>query len=179
MPPNLVKQESDTLAAARAGSTEALARLFVEHAGVVYRVALRLTGTEADAQDIVQEVFIGLPEALRAYREQGTFEAWLKRIAVRCTLMWMRGAERRAARDGQHVLDAAEHTLPPDVGTRLTLARAIEQLSPPLRTVFVLHDVEGYAHAEIAQLLGVRTGTVQVRLFRARASLRTALRDGP
>jgi RNA polymerase sigma-70 factor, ECF subfamily len=177
LPLDVVPSQSDTLAAARAGSPDALGRLFAQHAGLVYRVALRLTASEADAEDIVQDVFIGLPEALRGYQEHGTFEAWLKRVAVRCALMRLRGGERLAARHGRLGLEGPAYALPPDLGTRLALARAIERLSPPLRAVFVLHDVEGYTHPEIAQMLGVRAGTTQVRLFRARALLRAALED--
>jgi RNA polymerase sigma-70 factor, ECF subfamily len=175
MPLDVVPSQTDTLAAARAGSSDALGRLFASHANVVYRVALRLTASDADAQDIVQDVFIGLPEALRGYHEQGAFEPWLKRIAVRCALMRMRGAERRDARHERLATEADPHVAAPDIGTRLTLADAIDRLSPALRTVFVLHDVEGYGHDEIARLLGVRAGTSQVRLFRARALLRAAL----
>src|ERR1043165_8907600 len=98
MPLDVVSSESDTLAAARSGSADALGTLFARHAGLVYRVALRLTASDADAQDIVQDVFVGLPEALRGYEEHGSFEAWLKRVAVRCALMRMRAAERRASR---------------------------------------------------------------------------------
>jgi RNA polymerase sigma-70 factor, ECF subfamily len=177
LPLDAVPSQPETLAAARAGSPDALARLFTQHASLVYRVALRLTASEADAEDVVQDVFIGLPEALRGYQEHGTFEAWLKRVTVRCALMRMRAGERREARHDRLGLEHATHAPPPDLGTRLTLARAIEQLTPALRAVFVLHDVEGYAHAEIAQMLGLRVGTTQVRLFRARALLRAALED--
>jgi RNA polymerase sigma-70 factor (ECF subfamily) len=176
MPPDFVESQSDVLMAARAGSPDALGQLFTRHAGVVHRVALRLTSSEDDAQDIVQDVFVGLPEALRNYHEHGTFEAWLKRVSVRCTLMHMRSAMRRERREAG---DAAFPQADPDPGTRMSLAQAIAVVPEKLRLVFVLHDVEGYSHAEIGGMLGIRTGTSQVRLFRARALLRSVLEDKP
>lgn len=179
MPHDFVESQSDVLKAARAGSADALGELFVRHAGVVHRVARKLTASDDDAQDIVQDVFVGLPEALRHYREQGTFEAWLKRISVRTTLMHMRSATRRERREGADAdtLLASSARVDADPGTRMSLNQAIAGLPGMLRMVFVLHDVEGYAHGEIADMLGIRTGTSQVRLFRARALLRAALED--
>src|SRR5687767_2311860 len=118
MTPHIVESQADELNAARTGSPDALGRLFVRHASVVHRVALRLTSSHDDAQDIVQDVFVGLPEALRGYHEQGTFEAWLKRVTVRCTLMHMRSATRRERREGAGT-DRQHHDSDP--GTRMTL----------------------------------------------------------
>lgn len=172
MPPRSVTS-TDLIAQARSGSADALSHLFTQHAPAVYRVALRLTASIHDAEDIVQDVFLGLPHALRGYQEHGTFDAWLKRIAVRYALMSKRGADRREAREISAAPDDASNA--PDIPTQLTLERAIAQLPVSLRTVFVLHDVEGYSNQEIASLLSIRAGTAQVRLFRARAHLRAAL----
>jgi RNA polymerase sigma-70 factor (ECF subfamily) len=170
-----VPHNPDIVAEARAGSTDALGRLFVEHADALLRVATRLTASAADGEDIVQDVFVGLPEALRRYEERGNFAAWLKRVTVRYALMHMRRDVRRAETSLEdapepfaEVRDHAAHS---------DIARGLAELSPALRAVFVLHEVEGYSHIEIGELLDIRAGTSEVRLFRARAALRTLLED--
>jgi RNA polymerase sigma-70 factor (ECF subfamily) len=167
--------QPDTIARARTGSSDALACLFVEHADGLLRLAMRLTSSSADAEDIVQDVFVGLPEALRHYKERGAFDAWLKRITVRCTLMRMRSAGKRVHTSLDDAPQLRAST--PDLDARMSIDRALEQLSPKLRSVFVLHEVEGYSHVEIGSLLGIRPGTSEVRLFRARTILRMSLDD--
>ena len=173
--PRVVPNQSDTIARARTGSPDAIGRLFVEHADGLLRLAFRLTASNADAEDVVQDVFVGLPEALRHYEERGSFDAWLKRITVRCALMRMRSAARRP----HMTLDDAQQlrATTPDLDARMSIDRALEQLTPNLRSVFVLHEVEGYSHIEIGSLLGIRPGTSEVRLFRARTLLRATLDD--
>ena len=173
--PDAVPHNPHTIADARAGSQEALGELFAEHAASLLSVAAHLTASSADAEDIVQDVFVGLPEALRHYEERGSFAAWLKRVTVRYALMHMRRVSRRA----ELPFDSAPEPLAaqPDLAARSSIASGLAQLSPNLRAVFVLHEVEGYSHIEIGELLGIRAGTSEVRLFRARASLRTLLED--
>ena len=170
-----VPHNSDTISDARAGSTDALGRLFVEHADAMLRVATRLTASAADGEDIVQDVFIGLPEALRRYEERGNFAAWLQRVTVRYALMHMRRDVRRAetpmADAPEPFAEARDHAAQSDI------ARGLGKLSPGLRAVFVLHEIEGYSHIEIGELLSIRAGTSEVRLFRARAALRALLED--
>jgi RNA polymerase sigma-70 factor, ECF subfamily len=158
------------------GSNSALAALFELHAALVHRVAYRLTLSADDAEDIVQDVFVGLPEALAAYDGRGTFEAWLRRVTVRVALMRLRSARRRSdtAHNAQlqRAISGTDHTL-----DRLALQAAMRALPSALRVVFVLSDVEGYSHAEIGRLLGILPGTSQVRLHRARRKLRALLED--
>ena len=158
------------------GSNSALAALFELHGALVHRVAYRLTLSADDAEDIVQDVFVGLPEALAAYDGRGPFEAWLRKITVRVALMRLRSARRRndtALRAQlQRERCRTDHSL-----DRLALEAALRMLPKDLRAVFVLSDVEGYSHAEIGTLLGIRPGTSQVRLHRARRKLRELLED--
>ena len=155
------------LAAVRGGDAAALGRIYASHADIVFRVALRLLGDRDAAEDVLQDVFVGLPHALRAYAEQGRFDAWLKRVAVRTALMNRRAEDRRR-----------EESLPDDVASigpredidptdRLAIRTAIDALPRDLRVVFILKEVEGYAHAEIGQLLGITSGASAARLFRA------------
>jgi RNA polymerase sigma-70 factor, ECF subfamily len=160
---------------ASGGSNSALAALFRLHSDLVHRVAYRLTLSNDEAEDVVQDVFVGLPEALGAYSASGAFDAWLRKVTVRTCLIRLRSARRREARAsrGQRraILDAD--------GTvdRIAIEGAIKSLPYELRVVFILGDVEGYSHAEIGKLLGIRQGTSQVRLYRARRRLRALLED--
>jgi RNA polymerase sigma-70 factor (ECF subfamily) len=158
------------------GSHDALSSLFELHSAHVYRVAYRLTMSPDDAEDVVQDVFIGLPEALAAYSRNGGFAAWLRAIAIRTALMRMRSRRRRAATAAR----ASTETQATDSDgslDRVAIAAALSSLASDLRVVFMLSDVEGYSHAEIGKLLGIRAGTSEVRLHRARRKLRALLGD--
>lgn len=166
----------DLLQRAAAGHPEALAALYERYTAVVHRAAHRLTGSRADADDVLQDVFVGLPEALRRFAGRGSLEGWIRRIAIRTSLMRIRGASRRR----EVPLDDARPRASADAAAgvdRAALERALAALPGALRVVFVLKEVEGYSHAEIARLLGIREGASEVRLHRARKSLRTLLHE--
>ncbi|HEU0016700.1 MAG TPA: sigma-70 family RNA polymerase sigma factor [Longimicrobium sp.] len=158
--------ETALLADVRQGSTDALGQLYARHAGAVYSLAFRLTGSREDAEDVVQDVFVGLPRALRAYDERGRFGAWLGRVAARVALMRLRS--RGALRED--ALDAAGDPAAPgqaDPVDRITAQRALQRLPDGLRAVFVLKEIEGYSHAEIGGMLGITPQNAAVRLSRA------------
>lgn len=175
LPTDVLPSHPDLIAAVRAGSPDALGEMFVRYADALLAVAYRLTASSVEAEDIVQDVFVGLPEALRGYEEQGRLESWLKRVTVRHALMRMRAASRRPESPLHETIGLS--TAGRDHATRLTIDAALAGLSESLRTVFVLHEIEGYSHVEIGAALGIRAGTSEVRLFRARALLRAALQD--
>ena len=174
----------------RSGDAGALAALFERYGPMTYRVALGLTRSEADAEDVLQDVFVGLPEALRGFEGRGSLVGWLKRVAVRAALMRRRGDRRRREvrlGDGGGAADESPAAVAPEpaapagddparVLDEMTINGAIARLPEALREVFVLREVEGYSHDEIAALLGIRRGTSEVRLFRARQALREMLR---
>ena len=169
-------EERALIEQAAGGSHDALARLFQLFGAQVHRVAYRLTMSADDAEDVVQDVFIGLPEALGAYHGSGDFGAWLRRVAVHTTLMHMRSNRRRAATAlrARTQIDAAMSNFVLD---RMAIATALTALPSDLRLVFMLSDIEGYSHTEIAGMLGIRAGTSEVRLHRARRKLRALLED--
>lgn len=151
-----------------------LARMFREHGQLVLDTAYRLTGTVSDAEDVLQDVFLGLPAALERYEPRDAFVPWLRRVTVRVALMHLR--RHRGRREIS--FDAVpEPAVPPPDGSlsRDAITRAIAALPDGLRSVFVLREVEGYSHAEIAALLDIREGTSQVRHHRAVRMLRAAL----
>jgi RNA polymerase sigma-70 factor, ECF subfamily len=166
--PELVQQ-------ARGGSSEALASLYSTFGATLHRLAYRLTGRREDAEDVVHDVFVGLPEALGRYEERGSLEAWLKRVTARVALMRLRSRNRRR----EVGLDAAGPPAEPKTGAAgIALQAAVDALPDPLRMVLVLKEIEGYSHAEIGALLGIRAGTSRVRLHAALKRLRKALEDG-
>lgn len=158
-----------------AGDTAALGELFVEHGDRVYRTALRLTGNGSDAEDITQELFVRLPAALRGFTGgQASFASWIRRVAVRQALMQLRGARRRREVSVDGVASLVART--DEALERLTIEAALARISGEHRTVFLLKEVEGLDHAEIAELLGISIANSQVRLHRARRELRDLLR---
>jgi RNA polymerase sigma-70 factor (ECF subfamily) len=162
------------LADVEAGDTGALGELFARYGDQVFRSALRFTGNRADAEDVTQEVFIRLAGAVRGFTGgAGSFAAWIRRVAVRQALMHLRAGRRRREVD----VDAVAALLAPEdsVLDRLTISAALARLSVEHRTVFLLKEVEGYDHAEIAELLGISSANSQVRLHRARLQLRELL----
>lgn len=167
----------DLLSRVRAGDPDALAALYAEHAAPLLALAYRVTGSAADAEDVLHDVFLGLPEALRRYEERGAFPGWLKRLTARTALMLIRRPERARS----SALDAERLQGPSApaeaLADRIAIDAALATLSPALRAVFVLKMIEGFSHAEIAELLGIRVGTSEVRLARAVAHIRTFLRS--
>lgn len=165
----------DLVRAARAGESAGIAGLYERYAPALRRTVYGLTGSAADADDVVHDVFVGLPEALRRYEERGNFGGWLARVAVRTTLMRERGTRRRrevAIDDTDLVASGA----PTDAAAEhADVHRAILALPDALRTVLVLKQVEGYSHDEIAALLGITPGASRVRLTRALDALRRTL----
>jgi RNA polymerase sigma-70 factor, ECF subfamily len=165
-----VTQDAQLLMDVGDGSLDGLGELYRRHSRAVYAVALRLLGSREEAEDVLQDVFVGLPRALRSYREQGRFEAWLKRLAVRTALMRLRSRRRRR----EDAFDAAPERGTPEMNTvdRIAAERAIAALPDNLRVVFVLREVEGYTHTEIAGMLGISAINSATRLSRAWTMLR-------
>jgi RNA polymerase sigma-70 factor (ECF subfamily) len=173
---------TDQLTVRRAidGDERALRQLWMENAPHIDAVVLRLCGDRDLAADIAQEVWIQIFRALPSYRGDSQFGTWAHRIAVNRTL----NALRKVRRIAKIETDVEEETAaapddPAAESERSFVAQSIDQavqrLSPGARTVFLLHDVEGYTHEEIAQELGITAGGSKSQLFKARAKLRRLL----
>jgi RNA polymerase sigma-70 factor, ECF subfamily len=164
--------------AAQAGDRAAFAGLYREHVARVYALCLRTAGQPADADAVTQEVFVRAWEKLHEFREECPLSAWLHRIAVRQILMHHRTTSRRLRRiepTEELPSSAASREERPDAA--VDLERAIRTLPEGPRLVFVLAAVEGYAHAEIAIMMGCTEATCRAHLFHAKAQLREVL-DG-
>jgi RNA polymerase sigma-70 factor (ECF subfamily) len=159
-----------------AGDDSALAALFHRYGDSVYALALRLTRSPDEADDVVQEVFIGLPEALRRYEERGQFVAWLARVTTRTTLMRLREAQRSVPLPDD-IMVARRTDEGERVDARITLERAMEELTPAAREIVVRRELEGRSHSDIARVLGISRNNSEVRFFRALRQLRSFLRN--
>ena len=165
-----------TIQRAIEGDEHALRALWSQHAPHIDAVVRRLAGDPDLAQDIAQEVWIQIFRALPSYRGESQFGTWAHRIAVNRTL----NALRRTRRLTKIETDMDEETVTVEHGGDRAMLRSVidaaaAQLSPGARTVFLMHDVEGYTHEEIAAELGITPGGSKSQLFKARAKLRRLL----
>ncbi|MGH7568180.1 MAG: RNA polymerase sigma factor [Gemmatimonadales bacterium] len=171
--------ERDLIARVRAGDGAAERALYDAHVDRVYRLAYRLAGDDDLARDFTQETFIRAFDRLHTFRAESALSTWLHAIATSVALNGLRKLKRFRAREieleeGETVAGGPRRS-EPDLKVRLE--RAIDSLPEGYRTVFVMHDIEGYTHEEIGVALGVETGTSKAQLSRARAKLRDALAD--
>ncbi len=172
MPPT----DQITIRRAINGDESALRAIWTQHAPRIDALVRRLVGDPDQAADVAQEVWIQIFRALPGYRGDSQFSTWAHRIAVNRTLNALRSLRRvaKAEVDIEEDSFSVEHD-----GDRSMLAQtideAVQKLSPGARHVFVLHDVEGYTHEEIATELGITSGGSKSQLFKARAKLRRLL----
>jgi len=158
-----------------AGDPSGIAELYERHAASLFRTAYRMLGSRADAEDVVHDLFVGLPEALRRYEDRGRLDQWLTRIIIRLSLMHLRNERRRRSTPLMDMPQLAG-TERSDARLELTeLEQAVMALPTGLRAVFVLRQVEGYSYEEIAALLDISVGASRVRLARAIERLRRTL----
>ena len=164
--------ERADVALAQAGDAQAFERLYRQHVPRIHSLVRRMVGGDADAEELVQDVFVRAWQRLATFRGEAAFGTWLHRLAVNLVLNWVKGsAKDRWLVDGDMLLEAAPtRTRRPEA--RMDLEEAIGKLPPGARQIFVLHDVEGFRHEEIADRLGVTSGTSKAQLHRARMLLR-------
>ena len=165
--------ERALVAQVQSGDLDAFEPLYRRHVDRVYALCLRMAGHTERARELTQDVFVRCWERIGSFRGESAFGTWLHRVAVNLVLEQQRSERRREARvevradlaelSGGAVIDTAGH--------RLDLEAAIRALPPKARQVFVLHDIEGYTHTEIAALTGSAPGTMRAHLHRARKQL--------
>jgi RNA polymerase sigma-70 factor (ECF subfamily) len=178
---------------ARSGDVGAFEQLYRREVGRVYALCLRMTADGSRAKELTQNVFVRAWNRLGTFRGDALLSSWLHRIAVNEVLVDARTERRRRARvvladdrdmllDDDGALEAREGapessgiSLPVDTEARIDLERAIASLPPGARTVFVLHDIQGYKHEEISRMTGSAEGTLRAQLHRARKLLMEAL----
>ena len=168
--------DEDLVRRACRGDVQAFEQLYRDNVGRIYPLCLRMCANADLAEEMVQETFIRAWQKLGTFRGASAFSTWLHRVAVNVVLGNRRSGARRAARFepmGERPLDVEGKEERP--GRSLDLERAVANLPTKAREIFVLHDVEGYRHKEIADIAGVAVGTSKAQLHRARKLLRKAL----
>jgi RNA polymerase sigma-70 factor (ECF subfamily) len=180
--------EADAIRLAQAGDAAAFEFLYRLHGRRVYALCLRMVGNPSDAEDLMQEAFLQLFRKIGTFRGESAFSTWLHRMTVNVVLMRLRKKTLPVA-SLEETTEPDEETGGPrkDIGApdlkltgavdRVNLERSIEKLPPGYRTVFVLHDVQGYEHNEIADIMGCSVGNSKSQLHKARTRLRDLLQE--
>jgi RNA polymerase sigma-70 factor, ECF subfamily len=170
--------DSMDVALAAGGDRQAFERLYRTHSNRVYSLCTRMSGSRTKGEELTQDVFVRTWEKLSQFRGESAFSTWLHRLAVNVILNARKTEGKQASRtDESDIGDErwAEGARAPMYVERMDLAEAIAKLPAGARRVFVLHDVEGYKHEEIAELCGITSGGSKAQLHRARLLLREAL----
>ena len=179
------QQETDYALAQKAaqGDMVAFEELYQRHNRRVYSLCLRMTSNVSEAEDLAQEVFIQLFRKIGSFRGESAFTTWLHRMTVNQVLMHFRKRSvklEQTTEEGETPVQIVRGTENPNampVIDRIALDKAIAQLPPGYRTVFVLHDIEGHEHEEVARMLGCSVGTSKSQLHKARMKLRKLLKQ--
>ncbi|CAN5796691.1 RNA polymerase sigma factor [soil metagenome] len=169
--------ESELIYRAQQGDGVAIEALYRRNAARVYSVVRRLAGDDAQAEDWAQEAWVRAIRSLPSFKGQSQFSTWLHRIAVNCALCGRRKHLRLRSRELEIEEIGQEPGREEKPLLRIRLEDAIRRLPDGMRRVLVLHDVEGYTHEEIGEMLGVSAGTCKSQLFKARGKMREMLRE--
>ena len=168
--------DGDLARRAAGGDVEAYEMLYRKHVGRVHALCLRMARDRSEAEELTQETFVRVWERLGSFRGESAFSTWLHRVAVNVVVAELRRRGRWRERfTEQPAADVGVARPAFSAGGDLDLERAIASLSPQARLVFLLHDVEGWKHGEIAQRTGLAVGTSKAHLHRARLLLREEL----
>jgi len=179
--------EADAIEAAKAGDPDAFSKLYALHKRRVYTLCLRMLGNVSEAEDMTQEAFLHLFRKIGSFRGESAFSTWLHRLTVNLVLMHLRKKGLNLVSLEETISPSDEDAPKRDFGSRdpmltgsvdrVALERAVASLPPGYRMVFVLHDVEGFEHNEIATMLECSTGNSKSQLHKARLKLRDLLRQ--
>lgn len=167
--------DSDLIAQCRNKSKAAFKQLYDRYSGRVYSLSLRLSADRETAKDITQETFISVWKNIGSFNEQSAFYTWLHRIAVNNFLMLQRKKTESTVSLNSDHYNVNSENFANSFAARIDVEKAITKLPEQSRMVFVLHDVEGYKHEEIGDMLGIAAGTSKAQLHRARKFLKSEL----
>jgi RNA polymerase sigma-70 factor (ECF subfamily) len=179
--------EAEAIESAKAGDAEAFSKLYALHKRRVYTLCLRMLGNVSEAEDMTQEAFLHLFRKIGSFRGESAFSTWLHRLTVNLVLMHLRKKGLNLVSLEETINPSEDDAPKRDFGSRdpqlagsvdrVALERAVASLPPGYRMVFILHDVEGFEHNEIATMLECSTGNSKSQLHKARLKLRELLRQ--
>jgi RNA polymerase sigma-70 factor, ECF subfamily len=167
----------------RSGDLRAFEELYRTHSGRLFSVACRMVGNTADAEDLLQEIFLTAHRKLEGFRGESSLGTWLYRLATNQCLDYLRSRAARAGHltdtldDDPTLADVGSRALAEQTVTKMDLERALTRLPEGCRAAFVLHDIEGLEHREVADVLGIAEGTSKSQVHKARLRLRAILRE--
>jgi RNA polymerase sigma-70 factor (ECF subfamily) len=161
---------------AQGGDASAFEALYRRHASAIFGLALRMLKNRADAEDMLQEIFIHAHDRLPSFEGRSAFGTWLYRLATNRCLDQLRSRSAKQQAKNEPLVPELTGGRPPGGTRALELERAIGELPPSSRAAFLLHDVAGYDHREVGDILGVAVGTSKSLVHRARMKLRQSLR---
>ena len=178
--------EAEAIERAKQGDAQAFQALYDRHKRRVYSLCLRMTANTAEAEDLTQEAFLQLYRKIATFRGESAFSTWLHRLSVNVVLMHLRKKSLPVVSLEETTQGSDDDSPKKDFGAddlalagsidRLQLQKAVDDLPPGYRTIFVLHDVEGYEHNEIATIVGCSIGNSKSQLHKARMKLRDLLK---
>ena len=185
-PKSTERSDAEVIARAQRGDAEAFRLLYEKHKRRVYSLCLRMTANTAEAEDLAQEAFLQLYRKIGTFRGESAFSTWLHRLSVNVVLMHLRKKSLPIVSLEESTQSGEDDSAKRDFGAddialsgsidRLQLQRAVDSLPPGYRMIFVLHDVEGYEHNEIAKIAGCSVGNSKSQLHKARMKLRDLLK---
>ena len=177
--------EAEVIRKAQEGNVRCFETLYARHKRRVFSLCLRMSGNYAQAEDFTQEAFLQLYRKITSFRGESAFSTWLHRLTVNIVLMHFRKKGLAEVSLEATLEPQQEDAAPKDIGSRdnvlhgavdrISLEQALGELPPGYRIIFVLHDIEGYEHNEIAEMLGCSIGNSKSQLHKARMKLRTLL----
>ena len=171
--------EAELVTRCRAGDVDAFEALYRQHSPRIYSLACRMAGSPQEGEDLLQEIFLQAYQKLHTFKGDAAIGTWLYRLALNHCLDFVRSRQARMTRltstleAGRGIEPIASRDV---AAARLDLERALQCLPSGYREAFVLHDVEGFDHKEVANMLGIAEGTSRSQVFKARAKLRALLR---
>lgn len=174
------RDESRAVMAAQKGDPAGFQLLYEKHRSYVYSLCLRMTHDPGLSDDLTQDIFLHVWRKIATFKGNAQFRTWLYRVTINMVLLYFRRNKAINVSLDDEVLSATERKLmehfpPPDIDDHILLRRSLNSLKPHHRSVLMLHDVHGYRHQDISQLLGITSGASRSQLHKARVKLRMAL----
>ena len=165
-------RDTELVQRCKAGDVSAYEELYKLHGNKLFGLCLRMSGDRGEAEDLMQEIFVIVIKKIKAFRGDAKFSTWLYRVAVNTCISHLRKRKTPPVDIADHESNPAMSTRPDPLAQRAALKKAIAALPEGYRTAVIMHDIQGFNHKEIADILGITEGASKSQLFKARRKLR-------